>query len=196
MRKYRILYCLMSCLFFGISSSRACQCPLTTLSKEEAAKYEIIFKGKIISLKNCDGKFGEAMFQIEELYKGSVTEKFKVLFECKVECAMNLLVGEEWIIYTKYKQIDNSALEWCSRSRKFFRNESEDFYATTYGNNYYEELKFLRTNLGLHRFIVTKKNAAESRNIKPSTNQTIFLVLCSLVAIVLFYYLFRKYFKL
>src|SRR6185312_821074 len=79
---------------FSVISNKACDCPLTSLGLEECDKYDIIFKGKIISVVNCDHKFGEAMFEIEELYKGTVSKKFKVLFECGVECAMQFNVGE------------------------------------------------------------------------------------------------------
>jgi hypothetical protein len=184
-------------LIFGliVFSSKACQCPLTTLGMAECDKYEIIFKGKILSVISCDHKFGEAMFEIEELYKGTVAKKFKVLFECKVECAMQFNVGEEWIIYSKYKQVDNAMMNWCSRSRKYFKNEKEDFYTVNYGNDYYDEVKFLRERLGIHRFLVEKNTADENRNIAPTQNQVILILLCSISTIVLFYWLFNKFFK-
>lgn len=186
-------------LFLGLSffSSplKACQCPLTQLSLEECNKYEVIFKGKIVKVIECDNKFGEALFEVQELYKGNSEEKFKVLFECKVDCAQKFSVGDEWIIYSRYKQLDNALMDWCSRSRKFFKIDSEDFYTYTYGNDYEDELVFLRKNLGLHRTLVEKKSQIDGRNIKPSINQTILVLLISVGAIVLFYYLFNKFLR-
>lgn len=173
----------------------ACQCPLTSLGLEESNKYEIIFKGKVISVTTCNSNFGTAIFELEELYKGNATKQFKVLFECGVECAMDFNEGEEWIIYSNYKQVDKALMNWCSRSRKFFKNEKEDFYTSTYGNDYYDELKFLRQTLGLHRFLVLKQTTTENRNERPTTNQTILMLVISLSAIILFYWLFKKYFK-
>lgn len=173
----------------------ACQCPLTTLSLNECNKYEIIFKGRIDSVRTCESNFGEVFFIVSELYKGNVTEKFKVLFECKVPCAMEFKPGEEWIIYTNYKQIGNAKMDWCSRSRKYFKNLKEDYYAATYGNDYDEEVKFLRTNLGLHRVVAENKNASDNRNIRPSSNQMILILVCSLLGVILFYWLFNKFFK-
>jgi hypothetical protein len=86
-------------------------------------------------------------------------------------------------------------MDWCSRSRKFFKNEKEDFYTVTYGNDYYDEVKFLREKLGNHRFLQGDLNRDENRNVIPKINQTIVLVLCSLLAIVLFYWAFNKFFK-
>ena len=86
-------------------------------------------------------------------------------------------------------------MDWCSRSRKFFKNAKEDFYTATYGNDYYDELKFLRQDLGLHRTLAEVKNYDENRNQKPTNNQTILMLAISLGAIFLFYYLFKKYFK-
>lgn len=186
---------LLALLITGFQSSKACQCPLTQLSLEECNKYEIIFKGKILRVVDCDHKFGEAVFEIQELYKGNATQEFKVLFECNVECAQKFNPGEEWIIYSRYKQIDNAKIDWCSRSRKFFRIPGEDFYTVTYGNDYDDEVGFLRKNLGIHRVISDHKNQAENRNIHPSTRQTILVLLCSLAGILLFYFLFNKFFR-
>lgn len=189
------IFFLSFILLFKPESNIACQCPLTELGRVECDKYEIIFKGKIVSVTPCDNKFGVAVFEVEELYKGNATKQFKVLFECGIECAQQFSEGEEWVIYSRYKQIDKAMMDWCSRSRKFFKNDKEDFYSVTYGNDYEEEVKFLRKKLGLHRTVSEIKNAAEERNLIPSKNQTIILLLCSLGAIFLFYWLFKKYFK-
>ncbi len=195
MKRYSLRLFLIIALFFGTYISNACQCPLTTLGLDECKKYEVIFKGKVISVETCKDNFGTAVFEVEELYKGNASKEFKVLFECGVECASEFNEGEEWIIYSNYKQVDKALMDWCSRSRKFFKNAKEDFYAVTYGNDYYDELKFLRENLGLHRLLVLKKSTTENRNERPTTNQTILMLLISIGAIVLFYWLFKKYFK-
>ncbi len=186
---------LVLVLGHGWFTLNACQCPLTTLGNEECNKYELIFKGKIISVKNCEGKYGEAIFEIEELYKGNAAKQFKVLFECEIECAQQFNTGEEWIVYTRYKQIDNALMDWCSRSRKYFKNEKEDFYAVTYGNDYFDELKFLREKLGLHRLLADTKNAAQGRNKMPTSNQTIVILIASIVFLLLFYWLFNKWYR-
>lgn len=173
----------------------ACQCSLTALGLDECNKYELIFKGKIKEVKPCGDRYGEAIFELEELYKGNSPQQFTVLFECNKECAQNFAVGEEWIIYTRYKQINNALMDWCSRSRKFFRNEKEDFYTVTYGNDYYDELKFLREKLGLHRFLKPEVTVDEKRNQQPTKMETIVMLICSLSAILLFYWLFNRYFK-
>lgn len=183
-------------LFLLLSlSSIACQCPLTSLSKGECEKYEVIFKGKVVSVKACDNNFGEAVFEISELYKGLTTKEFKVLFECGVECSREFSVGQEWIIYGNYKQVNNVKMDWCSRSRKYFKIDKEDYYTSTYGNDYHDEEKFLRENLGLHRFLSDKKTSTEFRNKRPSKTETIIILICSLAAVILFYWLFNKFFK-
>ena len=190
----KVVYIFLN-LFLFYYTSKACQCPFTSLSLKECSKYEIIFKGRIDSVRNCDSNFGEAFFAIDELYKGNATKQFKVLFDCNEECAMKFNVGEEWIIYSRYKQIGNAKMDWCSRSRKYFKIDKQDFYAETYGNNYNDEVVFLREKLGLHRTLTETKNAAENRNERPSGTATIVILLCSLTALILFYWLFNKYFK-
>lgn len=181
--------------FLCLPVSKACQCPLTTLSLEECGKYEIIFKGKIDSVVDCGNKFGEAYFKVEELYKGNATERFTVLFECYDPCFQQFQPGQEWIIYSRYKQINKAMMDWCSRSRKYFHNDKEDFYAANYGNDYIEEERFLRENLGLHRFILDDKNRSENRNTKPNTTQTVVILISSIAGLLLFYFLFNKFFR-
>ncbi len=182
-------------ILFSFQKTKACQCPLTTLGKAESDKYELIFKGKIISVKTCGDRYGEAVFSLDELYKGNSPKTFTVLFECNQECSQSFNEGDEWIIYTRYKQINNALMDWCSRSRKFIKNEKEDFYTVTYGNNYYDELKFLREQLGLHRFLKIEQNDKEKRNKLPNKTESIVILICSLSAVVLFYWLFNRYFK-
>jgi hypothetical protein len=69
-----ILLLILSC-----KVSFACQCPLSTLDQKELQKYEIIFKGKIKSIK-LDKEKSEAIFTISELYKGMLAHDFKIIF--------------------------------------------------------------------------------------------------------------------
>jgi hypothetical protein len=185
-------------VFIGLilpQSVLACQCPLTKLGMEECDKYEIIFKGKILSVKDCGDKFGEAVFEVEELYKGNATKEFTVLFECGGECQQKFNPGEEWVIYSRYKQIHNAKMDWCSRSRKFFKIDKEDFYTVTYGNDYYDEVKFLREKLGIHRLLADNKVTDGNRNRLPDKTGFVVVIICSLLGIILFYYLFNRFFR-
>jgi hypothetical protein len=193
--KLKILVLTFS--FFTLHSSflLACQCPFTKLSLDECNKYELIFRGKIISSGGCIDKQGEVVFEILELYKGNTPMSFNVIYDCGVECAQSFTAGEEWVIYTNYRQISNAKMDWCSRSRKRFRNDKEDYYAVTYGNTYEEELNFLRKNLGTHKLLKEQAGKSEERNIRPSILQSAIMVLISIGAIVLFYYLFKKFLR-
>ncbi|MBL7917855.1 MAG: hypothetical protein JNM96_05630 [Bacteroidia bacterium] len=191
----RIIALIITLLIFS-HSAMACQCPLTKLGKAECNKYEIIFRGKVISTVTCKDKPGEALFEIIDLYKGNAYPEFKILFDCKDPCNVGFNVGEEWIIYSSYKQIDNAMMDWCSRSRKFFAQPKEDFYSVTYGNSYDDEVKFLIDSLGLHRTLNPEnKPNSNNRNELPTTNQSIIILICSLVSIIVFFYLINKYLK-
>lgn len=190
----RIKLLTLFALLIG-TTGLACTCPLTTLSLEETAKYELIFKGTVTSVRDCGDRFGEAVFKVDEVYKGNVTEAFSVLFECDDPCAKKFQSGEEWIIYSNHRQLNNAKMDWCSRSRKFFSNDKEDYYMATYGNDYYDEVKFLREKLGLHRLLVPQNNAADQRNILPDIRQSIIILVSSLLVIIVFYILFRRVFR-
>lgn len=69
--------------------SFACQCPLTALNEKEIAKYEIIFKGSIKSIKLNKTK-SEAIFTVSELYKGVIAQDFKLFFDDEDPCKLQL----------------------------------------------------------------------------------------------------------
>jgi len=182
-------------LFFLASKSTfACQCPITELSDKEISKYDLIFKGKIQSIK-LNKEQSEAIFLVEELYKGNTYASFKILFNDLDNCKLEFRGGDEWIIYTNYHQIDNAKMDFCSRSRKFFKVAKEDFFAVTTGISYDEELKFLQSKLGLHKLLKEDPNKVENRNIIPSSNQFIIIIVISILGVLGIYLLVNKLFK-
>jgi hypothetical protein len=164
------------------------------LNEKEIAKYEIIFKGSIKSIK-LNKANSEAIFTISELYKGVIAQDFKIIFDDQDPCKLELRMGEEWIIYTNYYQINNAKLDYCSRSRYYVKNIKEDFFAETTGISYDEELRYLQTNLGLHKLLKDNPNKVENRNIIPNSNQLIIYLLGSILGVVFFYLLINKLFK-
>lgn len=194
--KHFILLITSSLVLLTSNFASACQCPVTKLSLEECDKYEIIFRGRIIDDTLFDNKKGEVTFEILELYKGVVSQKFKVLFETGTECAQVFSVGEEWIIYTIYKQANNGKMDWCSRSRKYFKNEKLDFYTVTYGNDYDDELNFLREKLGLHKTLASAETKPNWQgNQIPTQKEFIFYLLLSIIGVVGFIFLAKKFLK-
>lgn len=184
-------------IFIFILASKlsfACQCPLTQLNAQELSKYEIIFKGNIKSIK-LNKENSEAIFTVTELYKGILAQDFKIIFNDADVCKLELRAGDEWIIYSNYQQIDNAKLDFCSRSRKYIKNINEDFFAETTGISYDQELRYLQENLGLHKLLKENPNLVENRNIIPTTNQFIIMLLCSIVGVLVFYFIVNKIFK-
>jgi hypothetical protein len=190
-----LIFFLLLCHSGNTWAQSACECPVTALNKTECNKYEIIFRGKVLSVSPCNNKPGAAVFEVQDLYKGSLTKTFKVLFSCEDPCARPFQEGEEWIIYSRFKQIDNAMIDWCSRSRKFIKQQTEDYYLVTHGITYDDEIKFLQDSLGIHRVMKEQINASQQRNMLPTTNQSILILIASILFILLFYYLFNKFFK-
>lgn len=173
----------------------ACQCPPTSMSSEETNKYEIIFKGVVTEVRPCGDRPGEAVFKVDELYKGNAEEKVTVQFECSGDCAVGFREGEEWIIYSRYRQVNVARMDWCSRSRKYFRHENEDFYKVNFGSDYQDEVAFLRKTLGPHRLLKSKEDFSAGRNRLPGLAQSAWLIIASLAGIVLFYVLFKRFLR-
>lgn len=191
----RLFYILPVLVFLlRAPAMEACQCPVTSLSMDECNKYDLIFKGRIESI-SLKGSRSEALFSIIDLYKGNTTARFKVYFNDEDPCKLDMRSGDEWIIYTNYYQIDNAKLDFCSRSRKFFKNIREDFFYPTTNVTYDDEARFLQEKLGLHKLLKEDVNRVENRNQLPTKLQFIITLLCSLGGIILFYWLFNKFFK-
>jgi len=193
-RSLSFIALLVAILTLAPRSSFACQCPVTSLSMDECNKYEVIFKGKVVSVTLNDAK-SVATFEVQELYKGNSYARFNVIFDNTDACKLEFHQGDEWIIYTNYYQIESGKLDFCSRSRKFIGNLREDFFYANTNVTFDEELKFLQTNLGLHKLLKENPNKVENRNIIPSKTQFVITLICSLLGIILFYWLFNKFFK-
>jgi hypothetical protein len=185
---------LILLLIFTAKFAFACQCPLSALTDKELLKYEIIFKGKIKSI-TLNKENSQAVFMVSDLYKGILADDFNILFNDTDPCKLELRVGDEWIIYSNYYQIDNAKLDFCSRSRKYIRNIKEDYFAETTGISYDEETRFLTEHLGLHKLMKKNPNTVENRNIIPDQTQFVVILICSMICLVVFYWLFGKFFK-
>jgi hypothetical protein len=186
---------VFACRLFSQAEVRACECPPAELSAKETDRYTIIFKGMVSEVKECGDRPGEATFEVDELYKGEIPARFVIQFDCDGPCAKGFSAGDEWIIYTRYLQVSVARMDWCSHSRKYFRNEKEDYYAVNFGVGYFEEADFLRKSLGLHRTLSDRPTVDAGRNLRPDTGQSVIILLTSIAAIVLFYWLFRRLFK-
>lgn len=180
--------------FYFHNAALACQCPVTALNEQEIKKYDIIFKGSIKTI-NLKGEKSEAIFLVSELYKGMLPAEFKIIFNDADACKIDMRVGDEWIIYTNYYQMENAKIDFCSRSRKYIKNSKEDFFVELTGISYDEELSYLQKNLGIHKLMKEKPNRVEQRNILPNQKQFVLLLVCSLIFMVLFLWLFNRYFK-
>lgn len=179
-----------------MANTFACQCPITALDKNELNKYDIIFKGRIKKNDLLKEK-SELIFEVNELYKGVITNEFTVLYNALDECKFDLRVGDEWIIYTNYYQVNNARLDFCSRSRKYFKNIKEDYFSVTTGLSYDDEMQYLQSNLGLHKCLKNNYDQVDvtKRNIIPTTNQFIVVILFSILGIVFFYWLVNRFLK-
>lgn len=191
MKAYYIIFVFL----WSSKVTSACQCPLTGLNETETNKYSIIFRGKISSFILKEDTYSEAVFEVKELYKGNSKQTFKILINNSDPCKLDLRIGEEWIIYANYKQIDNAVLDFCSRSRKFFSNSKEDFFYTTTGVTYDEELRYLQSHLGLHKLLKEDTNKVENRNQLPNKNQFIIILIASLLGVIAFYWFIKKLLK-
>src|ERR1700741_2038291 len=109
MKKLVLLLILIHTSFTSFS----CDCPsLPLLDLDYCGKFEIIFKGKVVSVSTCN-EISSAKFKLSELYKGPCTEEIEIWFDCSSDCMMSFTAGEEWIIYANFFQHGKPRAEFC-----------------------------------------------------------------------------------
>lgn len=131
--------------FFTIFSEAQCTCDfILPMTFDATAGVEVIFYGKVIEVKEGCTDESIVVFQVQEEYKGGIKRSQEVLYNCGTQCGMSFIEGEQWIIYGSKNNAQEVIVDWCSRSRRRFENENEDFYRGLLESTFDQELDFLR----------------------------------------------------
>ena len=179
-----------------------CECKeLSPVTKEIAARYDVVFYGKVDSIKPCskDG-IGTVYFTVNKLYKGRAEQHVSVDYDCVSSCMMSFVKGEEWIIYSFYQSFDLLTVNFCSHSRKKIIDGSTDFYLVTSHRSFDEENTFLETIFGTqaflsHQAINDQQKELQPHNEQPSAWGKLWLLLISLAVMGTIYFITKKYFR-
>jgi hypothetical protein len=191
--------CIFITLFFIPCITFSCECKtLQPISKDLCGNYNVIFYGKVDSVGACrpDGA-STVYFSIIDLYKGSVKEHVKVDFDCASSCLMSFSKGDEWLMYTSFQRFDLLTVKLCDHSRKLFPDETQDIYQLAAHRTFEEEKSFLKTTLGLQKFVEDNElnelhEQMGARNEQPSDRNKLLLLLTSFVVMGIVYYVSRK----
>ena len=179
--------------------SLACECKdFVSITKDLCSEYDVIFLGTVDSVSACDEKgFSVAYFTITELYKGKVKKQVQINFDCNTECMMSFAEGEEWIIYALYEKFDHLNVSICGHSRKKFDNETLDVFFVNAKRTFEKEREFLKTSFGTLSFaeendLNNQQDQVGPRNQLPSNWGKLTLLLVSILAMGIVYYVTRK----
>ncbi|MGQ0829074.1 MAG: hypothetical protein ACT4ON_11855 [Bacteroidota bacterium] len=190
---------IFSAFFFSFKYSLACQCPtLFLISKDLCEKYEVIFYGKVDSVSPCGTNgISTAHFTIKELYKGIVEQHVQIDFDCSSSCMMSFSKGDEWIIYSIFQRFDLLTVNICGHSRKFFPGAAQDVYQIASDRSFEQEKQYLTKILGIQSFIKKnelneQQNDLAHQNKQPSGIHKLLLLLASVLAMGIVYYVTRK----
>ena len=194
MKKFLLFLSLLISVY-----SSACECKdFVPITKELCSEYDVVFDGVVDSVSACDEKgFSVAYFTITELSKGNVKKHVQIHFDCNTECMMSFAEGEEWIIYSLYEKFDHLNVSICGHSRKKFDDETLDIYSLNAKRTFEEEKEFLKTSFGSQSFIEendlnNQQDKVGPRNEQPSNWGKLTLLLVSLLAMGVVYYITRK----
>lgn len=193
---------LIVCFILFAKLLCACDCPpLSPITKDLSKEYDVIFFGKVDSILPCSTQgIGTAYFTISCLYKGTAEQHVAVDFDCTSACMMSFMKGEEWLIYGIYLRFDLITVDLCSHSRKRVTDGTIDFYEASAGRTFDAENEFLKTTFGelpfkKHDNINDQQESMGPVNEKPSGINTILLLVASLAAMGIVFFLSKKYFK-
>jgi hypothetical protein len=197
------IYFLIVFFLLLVFKSEGCNCvafpPLTKALFESGNKKLIVFKGRVLSVGACK-ELGSVVFQVEELYSGKSTKQLNAVYDCSGStgegCMMTFNAGEEWIIYGEYLQLEKIKVEFCSRSRKILAADYADVDQIAYGIGAKDEIDWLRTNIGIKELTPDDPaRALAHKNEKPDPMQKIWLLIVSIVALVIFMLLIKRFLK-
>jgi hypothetical protein len=190
---------LILVFLIGIKFSIACDCPafppLTQSLFQKDNLRQLVFKGKVMKVGACD-ELAQCTFEVQELYFGKTTKYINAVFECSSDCSMNFAAGEEWIIYAEYIQIEKIKISFCSRSRKIDKANSTEVEQIAYGCSTEDELTFLREKIGIKG--VAEENVTRTlahSNEQPSAWQKVFLLGGSMLFMVIFLIVIKRFLK-
>jgi hypothetical protein len=191
-------------IFFSILSltSLACECPpAEPLSKSLADKYDVIFYGRVDSIKSCsaDG-IGTAYFTIVNLYKGAAEQHVALDYDCTSECLMSFSKDEEWIIYSVYQRFDLLTVSLCSPSRKKVIIGETDHFEAISGKSFDDENNFLKQSFGTHSFsshneLNDRQKEMQPHNEQPSEPGKLWLLLISVLVLAAIFIVIKKFFR-
>lgn len=179
----------------------ACDCPpLNAISVAEAQKYDAVFYGMVDSVGACVDGIANVYFTIKEVYKGVLEAHVAVQFDCKTSCSMSFDKKEEWLVYAAYKKFDVLAVNFCWHSRKFIENESKDYFFTISQKTFEQEKTYLQKELGVLPIVKRNHLNEQQKELKhqnqlPSSGKMLALLLASTLAMLLVYFITKKYFK-
>ncbi|MBL7892575.1 MAG: hypothetical protein JNL63_08090 [Bacteroidia bacterium] len=185
-------------VFFSALHAYSCDCPpVTKLSTESIKQFDAIFKGRVDSVA-IDEDRDNVWFTLKDVFKGNLSETTAVYYNNATSCGMKMNAGEEWLIYAEYVSFGKLEVNVCSRSRKYFPDEANDYYVATNGIRYIDELDFLKTNFGTKPF--AEKDPAKAIQIQrelihPSQKQMVYWLIASLIGFFVIYYLFKRFVK-
>lgn len=193
--------------WLSIFNTLACNCDgtLPPISFEQTESYDVIVVGKVDSVKSAPNNLNVAFLSGHSLYKGLVTQQFQVYFANKTSCLIPFLEHEHWLIYAHKDSIDNSKLlvDYCGRTRKWVKSNTNDEYIITSGMTYMEELSFLEKNYPKSDFLTSEQLeniqtnnkiviTADRRLEQATSSQKVLFVIISIVVFAFIYLLLRR----
>lgn len=194
----RIAFLTVVFFFLLKSVSAICDCQTAGLAtKANVDIYDLIFLGRVDSVSACSGD-ARVWFSVTVVYKGGALKRMPLYYDCKSDCKLNFLKGQEWLIYSDYERYGEAKVDVCSRSRRRVDNVVLDMYLQTSGQTFDEEKSFVEKMYGKHEPMEARNDLQpipDRHNDIPSRWQELGMLFGSLGGLLLIYFLTKRFWK-
>lgn len=196
----KLLRFLSLIILFLPLATAACDCVAKKdLTIVECRKFDVILSGIVDSVALCNKGKAITFMQVNEVYKGDIANRFHFDFDCESSCQMSFAKGEQWLIYATYNpELKVYEVNFCDRNRKYFQKNSDDYYATSLGINWKDEIDFLKKNIGL-KPNVAQSESSSSKDITQRENQLgtgknnlVLLLISALLFLLIYFFVTKK----
>jgi hypothetical protein len=182
-------------VFFSLRAESTCNCTLIPVSDNAIAPYELIFKGKVLSVSGCD-KTANVTFEIQELYVGKSFATVEIAYDCSSACKMTFAPGETWLVYATYESYGKAKTEYCSHTRMLYPDDENDMNTIGHGMTFDEEIAWLKKKFGVQE-LNDESMAVDMhhKNIIPKGYTVLWYLGIGLVVVVAAYFVGRRFFR-
>ena len=190
--KYLFLFLLV---MLTESHLLGCSCvELQALDRQSCSIYDVVFTGEVKSVSDCNEENQDVIFQVDELFIGSIDREVEVKVNCGLQdCFTDFVEGQHWILFAKLNNAQQFKFDHCGHSRLFVKEGQKDYTEEIRGTSFFQDKAYLDDNY--------ESNAYYEAGLKPrkykkvEKQQVVYLLLASSLFMFVGFFVSKKWKK-